>query len=265
MDVGLLAKRLRGKAMPLALAIIAVLIILSLDTLEDILIEGGTFSGAPLDLLLNAIVKLTQDATATVSSWGYVGVFSLMLLESSSLPVPSEVVLPFAGYLVSLGQLDLWATVVASTLAGITGSLIDYYIGMNGMGVLNRHKALERLLINRTNLERAERWFKKNGALVVFLSRMVPAFRALVSFPAGAVKMSLPKFTACTLAGCLVWNALLVYIGMYAGANWREVAGISYHIIIVSLVAIIAAFFILLIRRMRLTPKGRPPPSQSIS
>jgi membrane protein DedA with SNARE-associated domain len=246
---------LKGKApqlLFLAIAIIVILII-SLDTLEDILVEGGIFTGTPLDLFFKAIITFTQDVTATISAWGYAGIFSLMLLESSSLPIPSEVVLPFAGYLISQGLLNLWITISISTLAGITGSLIDYYIGLKGMNLVVRRKILGKLLLNEARLQMTEGWFKKYGALVVFLSRMIPGFRTLISFPAGAVKMPLPKFIPYTMAGCLAWNAVLIYIGVYLGANWREVAGVSHYIIIGLVAAILGALVVFLIKRKKKT------------
>jgi membrane protein DedA with SNARE-associated domain len=238
------------RLLPLAVVVIVILVIL-LDTLEDTLIEGGSFTDTSLALLFNFIIAFTQNVTAAVSSWSYAGIFSLMLLESSSLPIPSEVVLPFAGYLVSQGQLNLWITVLVSTFAGVTGSLIDYYIGLKGMNLLARRKILNRLLFSEAQLKRAEGWFKRYGVLAVFLSRMVPGFRTLVSFPAGAVKMLLPKFIAYTMAGCLVWNAILIYGGVCLSANWREVAGVSHYIIIGFAAAILIAFIVFLIRRRK--------------
>jgi len=224
-----------------------------LDTVEDTLIEGGSFAGTPLAMIANVIVTFTQRITATVSSWGYAGIFLLMLLEASSLPVPSEVILPFSGYLVSQGLLNVWITIGVSTLAGITGSLIDYYIGMKGTDLLARRKVLDRMLFNKGRLETAGRWFNKYGSLAIFLSRMIPGFRTLVSFPAGAVKMSLRKFAAYTTAGCLVWNAVLIYIGVYLGSNWREVAGVSRYLIIAVFAAILIVLVLFLIRRRKRT------------
>jgi len=244
---------LKGKApelLFLAIVVIVVLLILG-DTLEDTLIEGGSFSATPLALLFNFIITFTQNITVGISSWGYAGIFSLMLLESSSLPIPSEVVLPFAGYLISQGQLNLWITISIATLAGVTGSLIDYYIGLKGISLLAQRKILGRLLFSEARLETAEKWFKRYGVLAVFLSRMVPGFRTLVSFPAGAMKMLLPKFVLYTIAGCLVWNAVLVCIGVYLGANWREVAGVSHYIIIGFAAAILMAFIVLLVTRKK--------------
>ena len=234
----------------LILAAIAFLVlIIFAETLEDTVIERGSFKGTPLDMLLNVIVTLTQNVTAAVASWGYSGIFLLMLLESSSLPIPSEVVLPFAGYLVSQGQLNLWITILVSTLAGIIGSLIDYYIGMKGTDLLVRQKTTDRLFFRKGRLDTVRNWFKKYGATAVFLCRMVPGFRTLISFPAGAVKMPLRKFVGFTGAGCLVWNTILVFTGYYVGSNWPEVAGLSSYLIVASLVFIAVAFTIFALRK----------------
>jgi len=245
---------LKGKALQLfVLAIgIVVVLIISLDTLEDTLIDGGSFGGTPLALLFNIIIAFTQNVTLTVSSWGYAGIFSLMALESSSLPIPSEIILPFAGYLISQGQLNFWITLSIATLAGITGSLVDYYIGLKGTDLIAHRRILGKLILNESRLETAERWFKKYGVVTVFLSRLVPAIRTLISFPAGATKMSLIKFIACTTAGCLAWNATLIYVGMYLGANWRQATGISGDLIIGSAIAVLTLLvFFLIVRKKK--------------
>ena len=231
--------------------VVVVIVLVLLDTLEDTMIERGGFSGTPFALLLNAIVMLTESVTATVSSWDYAGIFFLMLLESSSLPIPSEVILPFSGYLVSLDQLNLWLTILVSTLAGITGSMVEYYVGMKRMDLLARQKT--HVLFSKARMETAERWFNKYDALMVFLSRLIPGSRALVSFPAGAVKMPLQKFVAYTTAGCLVGNAFLTCVGEYVGASWREVAGVSHYLIIGFLAAFLVALAWFLIERRRRT------------
>jgi membrane protein DedA with SNARE-associated domain len=250
-------ERLKEKAPQLlVLAFVAfVILVIVLDTLEDTSIEGVAFKGTPLEALLSAVTMITQSVTATISSWNYVGIFSLMLLEASSLPIPSEVILPFSGYLISQGHLNFLITILVSTLAGTTGSLIDYYIGMKGITLLARRKVLDKLLFDKTRLEMAERWFNKYGAFVVFLGRMIPGFRTLISFPAGAVKMHLAKFIVYTTAGCLMWNTFLIYIGVYVSANWREVAGVSSYIIIGFLIVVLVTLIAFLIRRR----KGRQP------
>ena len=238
------------KLLVIAVVTIAVAIVL-FDTLEDMLIEGGSFSGTPLGLLLNAIAMFTENVVTTIQSWGYVGVFGLMLLESSSLPIPSEIILPFAGYLVSQGLLDFLLVVLVSTIAGLAGSLIDYYIGLKGIDVLVKRKTLRNLLYNKGRMDTVERWFEKYGVRVVFLSRLVPGFRTLISFPAGAVKMSLSKFVAYSTAGCLLWNVLLVYVGFYVGVRWRDVAGVIHYLIIAVAIAVLIGLGLYLLRRRK--------------
>jgi len=175
-----------------------------------------------------------------------------MLLESSSLPIPSEVVLPFAGYLASSGLLNFWIAVTIATVAGIVGSLVDYYIGLKGVQSLAKHKILGRVLLSQTQLEIAASWFSRHGASMVFLSRLLPGFRTIVSFPAGAVRMKLLKFIAFTAAGCIFWNVILIYVGWYLGNNWDEVAGISRYLILASVVGALVLVAYILIRRKRI-------------
>lgn len=249
-------RKLKQKTPILLVASIIIIVVLVLvaDTLEDVLIEGSGFSGTPFAPLLNAIVTFVQGTTATVSSWGYYGVFLLMFLESTSLPIPSEIILPFAGYLVSLGQLNLLLTIVVSTVAGTIGSLVDFYIGMKGMDLIIRRRPLTNVLFSKTRMEMVESWFKKYGSMTVFVSRLIPGFRTLISFPAGALRMSLTKFLVYTTAGCLIWNSLLIYLGYYLGSKWREVAGISRYLIIAFLIVALILLAVFLINRRKTHP-----------
>jgi membrane protein DedA with SNARE-associated domain len=219
------------------------------EILEDVFIEGAPMTSGPL---ISAVISLTHNVKDTVQSWGYSGVFVLMLLESSSVPIPSEVILPFAGYLVSKGILNVWITIAVATLAGIAGSLVDYYIGLRGVQSLAKHKILGRVILSQKQLEIAASWFNKHGASMVFFSRLIPGFRTVVSFPAGAVRMKLPKFIVFTTAGCIVWNVVLIYVGWYLGKNWAEVAGISRYLILASVLVVLVLVAFLLIRRKRI-------------
>ena len=243
--------KLRRKAPQLIVAGIAIAIIVYLlfEILEDIFVEGAPITSGPL---ISAIISLTHNVTSTMQSWGYSGVFVLMLLESSSIPIPSEVILPFAGFLISKGLLNVWITVTIATVAGIAGSLVDYYIGLKGVQSLAKHKILGRVILSQTQLEIAASWFNKHGAIMVFLGRLIPGFRTLVSFPAGAVRMKLPKFIAFTTAGCIVWNVILIYVGWYLGKNWAEVAGISHYLILATVVVVFVVVPYILIRRKRI-------------
>lgn len=227
---------------------IAIIIYIVLSILEDVVIEGGPITGGPV---IGAIMSLTGNVTQTVKSWGYYGVFGLMLLESSSLPVPSEVILPFAGFLVFKGILNLWLVTFVATVAAIIGSLIDYYIGLKGIEVLTKYKILGKALFSMDQLTFAARWFNKYGAPTIFLARLVPGLRTLISFPAGAAKMKLSKFLVYTTAGCILWNGLLIYLGWFLGQNWNEVAGITHYLIIATVVTMILVITAFLIRRKR--------------
>jgi membrane protein DedA with SNARE-associated domain len=240
---------LRKKAPQIIAATIIIVIAFYIifEVSEDILIEGGT--GGPL---INAIVSLLRNVKGTVSNWGYPGIFGLMVLESSSLPVPSEVILPFSGYLVSIGQLNFWVTVLVATVAAIAGSLVDYFIGLKGIETLTKHRVLGKVFFSADQLTFAGKWFNKYGSLTIFLSRLIPGIRTLISFPAGAAKMPLAKFLVFTTAGCILWNSILIYVGYYLGINWTEVAGISHYILIavvVSLAVFIAVY--LMVRRRK--------------
>jgi membrane protein DedA with SNARE-associated domain len=245
-------KLLRRKAPQIigASIIIILAIYVSFEFLEDVLIEGTPITSGPL---ISAIISFTSNVKDTVTSWGYPGIFGLMILESSSLPVPSEVVLPFSGYLVSIGQLDIWVTVVVATFAAIAGSMVDYYVGLKGIEVLTKRRVLGRVLFSMDQLMFADQWFNKYGGLAIFLARLVPGIRTLISFPAGAAKMPLPKFLAYTTAGCILWNSLLIYVGFYLGSNWTEVASFSHYVLIgvVLGLAVIVSVYMVMWRRKR--------------
>ena len=242
---------LKRKAPQIIIATIIIVIAayVLVEFLEDILIDGAPLTSGPL---VSAIMSFTSDAKNTVSSWGYPGIFGLMVLESSSLPIPSEVILPFSGYLVHAGRLDFWLTVIVATVAAIAGSLVDYYIGLKGVEVLTKRRILGRVLFSADQLAFAAKWFSKYGSLTIFLARLVPGIRTLISFPAGAARMPLPKFLVFTTAGCILWNSLLIYVGFYLGNNWAEVASVSHYILIAvvaGLVMLIVAYFVM--RRKR--------------
>jgi membrane protein DedA with SNARE-associated domain len=187
--------------------------------------------------------------TRTVSSWGYGGIFGLMILEASSLPIPSEVILPFAGYLVSLGHMDIYLTLIVATSAAVAGSLIDYFIGLKGVEMLTKYRLLGRAIFSENQLKVAANYFTRYGSIMVFVGRLIPVVRTLISFPAGAVKMPIAKFVAYTVAGCLLWNSILLYVGYYLGSKWQEVADVSHYLVIVVAAIGVALFIVFLVWR----------------
>ncbi len=234
--------KIRKKAPQIIVIVIAIILCtyVLLEILADIFIKG-----APISF------------TRTVSSWGYGGVFGLMILEASSLPIPSEVILPFAGYLVSLGHLDFWLTLIVATVAALAGSLIDYFIGLKGVEVLTKYRLLGRAIFSENQLKIAAGYFSKYGSVMVFVGRLIPVVRTLISFPAGAVRMPLAKFLAYTVAGCILWNSLLIYVGYYLGSKWEEVASVAHYLIIAVVATVVAVFAVYLVRRRKRVKKAQ--------
>jgi membrane protein DedA with SNARE-associated domain len=226
--------------------VIAIVVYVLFEILEDVFVGKTSVTNGPL---VGAIISLTINVKDTVKSLKYIGIFILMLLESSSVPIPSEVILPYAGYLSSTGYVNVWITILVATVAGIAGSMIDYFVGLKGVQSLARHRILGRVLLSPTQLETAEKWFNKYGFVMVFIGRLIPGFRTLVSFPAGAVRMSVPKFVVLTIAGCIIWNVVLIYVGWYLGRNWVEVAGVSHYLILATVVVVAIVILVYLIKR----------------
>ena len=149
---------------------------------------------------------------------GYLGIFILMVMESATLPVPSEIVLPLAGYWVYKGQIEFWPAVVVASLGSLVGTSIDFGIGYYlGRQAILRYGRWIRL--SEHHLERGETWFTKYGNPAVLLARFVPLVRTVIAFPAGISKMSFGKFLAFSAIGIFVWDAILIYLGEVAGQN----------------------------------------------
>jgi len=168
------------------------------------------------DLVFNTIVNLLNQT-------GYLGIFGLMVMESATLPIPSEVVLPLGGYLVSQGRLEFWSTVAVATVGSLVGTMVDYGIGYYlGRPAVLRYGRIVRFSEKR--LETTEKWFTSHGKSVVLLARFVPLLRTLIAFPAGLVKMDVKRFLVYSAVGILVWDIALVYLGVVAGQNSTAIA-----------------------------------------
>lgn len=148
---------------------------------------------------------------------GYLGLFLLMVLESVALPIPSEVFLPMAGYLVFVGKLSFLGAVAISTLGGLVGSLLVFYLSlMLGRPVV--HALAGKIGVSAVTLSKSEKWLSGKGSIAVLIARFVPGLRSAISIPAGALKMSVVKFSIVTLLGSFVWSLLLIYAGFSAGS-----------------------------------------------
>ena len=162
---------------------------------------------------------------------GYVGVMLAMAIESAMIPLPSELILPYAGFLVSdptqiepiTGQpWNFWIVVVVATIGNTLGSLVAY-----GLGAYGGRPLLERygkyVLIRPHEIDLADDFFAKHGSATVFIGRLLPVVRTFISFPAGVARMHLGKFIVYSTAGAFIWSMLLVYAGTVLGANWTQI------------------------------------------
>src|SRR3954470_6053220 len=182
---------------------------------------------------------LSGIIVATISTMGYSGIVLLMAIESACIPLPSEIIMPFSGYLVSKGELNLWWVGVAGAggcglgslgaawvgVAGavgcVLGSLVAYWVGMYG-GRPMIEKYGKYILLSRHDLDIADRWFGKYGEAIVFISRLLPAIRTFIAFPAGVARMNLTRFIIYTFAGSLPWCLALAYVGQKLGEQWDK-------------------------------------------
>ena len=181
-----------------------------------------------------------------ISSTGYSGIFVLMTLESALVPVPSEIIMPFAGYLAFLHELDFALVVVIGAIANVAGSLIAYAIGLYiGKDAVLKHGKF--LLIKRHHLETAEKWFAVHGDKAILISRCLPLIRTVISLPAGFAKMSLKKFIAYTFIGSLIWSFILAYVGFFLGNEWTTIFGYTHYLdlaVAAGILLLIAYFFV---------------------
>jgi membrane protein DedA with SNARE-associated domain len=182
-------------------------------------------------LVARIIEILSAFIVATISTLGYAGIVLLMAIESACIPLPSEVIMPFSGYLVHTHRfnlfgdghdfLNLLAVSVAGAVGCVVGSLVAYWVGMYG-GRPFIEKYGRYVLISHHDLDLADRWFARYGEAIVFASRLLPVVRTFIAFPAGVARMNLTRFTLYTFLGSLPWCLGLAYVGQILGEQWDK-------------------------------------------
>ncbi|KKU13942.1 MAG: hypothetical protein UX17_C0005G0018 [Parcubacteria group bacterium GW2011_GWC2_45_7] len=183
--------------------------------------------------------------TAIISGAGYFGVAGLMILESMVAPVPSEAVMPFAGFLWFENRFSFGGIVLFSTLGSVIGSLFSYYIGIyGGRSFINKYGKY--VLLNDHHLKMTEKFFAKYGEKTIFISRFIPVVRHFISIPAGIGRMNIFKFFVYTALGAGVWNGFLAYLGYYLGSQWHEIRKYSEVIDVLIVVLILAGVMYLI-------------------
>ena len=196
-------------------------------------------------MIFTILETLTSFITNLVSDLGYFGIFLAMTIESASIPLPSEIIMPFAGFLVSQGRFDFWIVVFVGALGNLVGSWIMYWFGYWGQEVVVR-KFIRNygkfVLVSEVELDRTEKWFRKWGDWIVFISRLLPIVRTFISVPAGIAKMNFLRFSVLTFVGSFLWSALLTYVGFVLGENWDSIEPIfrrfDYLVVFVGLTAL---------------------------
>ena len=170
---------------------------------------------------MEALVSyLSNLALMIIDKTGYVGVFILSALESAAVPIPSEVVVPFSGFLAVSGRFSFWSVVLVATLANLIGSLALFFLAESGGRWVLEHYG-KYFLIHKDDLEKGDEWFKKYGTKAVFWGRILPGIRTFISLGAGIAEMNLSRFIIFTFLGALPWNFALALIGYKAGKNWN--------------------------------------------
>ena len=172
-------------------------------------------------MIARIIEILSVFIIATISAMGYWGIILLMAIESACIPLPSEIIMPFSGYLVSTGQMNLWLVGIAGAVGCVVGSMVAYWAGMYGGRPLIE-KYGRYVLLSKHDLDIADRWFAKYGEAIVFTARLLPAIRTFIAFPAGVARMNIPRFIFYTFAGSLPWCLGLAYIGQKLGEQWNK-------------------------------------------
>jgi len=205
---------------------------------------------------LNAIAAWAVSLMETLGGFG-AGV--AIALENLFPPLPSEIILPLAGFTAAQGTLGLIEVLIWTTVGSVVGALALYGVGA-WLGRRRMYAIAQRMpLLKIEDVERTEAWFERHGSKAVFFGRMIPIFRSLISIPAGIERMPLLRFTLLTLAGSAIWNTIFVIAGFYLGANWHIVedyAGIFQKIVIAVVIIAFAAWLIIRIRQLRRNRTG---------
>lgn len=177
-----------------------------------------------------SIVEYVSDLIVKlISSFGYSGIFFAMALESACIPFPSEIIMPFSGFVVSEGKLDLFGITLAGALGNLFGSVVAYQVGLRG-GRPFLEKYGKYVLLSHKKLDLADDWFRKYGDRAVLISRVLPVIRTYISLPAGIAGMNFKKFSFYTFAGSVPWCFALGYVGILLGPQWDSLRG-WFHIL----------------------------------
>lgn len=217
-------------------------------------------------MISELMAQVVQIIIELIGQTGYPGIFLLMTVESALIPIPSEITMPFAGFLAYKGTLDLLTITLVGTVGNLVGSLLAYGLGYYG------HERVVRTLIRRwggyillteKDLEKSEKWFGRYGSLTVFLSRMLPALRTVISLPAGIARMELKRFIIYTTIGSFFWSYALTVLGYKLGENWESLGPIFHKFdLVIALLLVFAVAYYIYYKRRELRSELKTPSAQ---
>ncbi|MDL2310779.1 DedA family protein [Peptostreptococcaceae bacterium OttesenSCG-928-C18] len=199
---------------------------------------------------------MEQIVISITEKYGYFGIFLLIFIENLFPPIPSELILGLGGFFTTSTGLKYIGVVLSATVGSILGAIVLYYIGyyINSDRVKNVLKKGNNILqINGGKLKKAMDIYKKYASLSVFVCRMIPIIRSIISVPAGMAKMKLGKFVFLTGLGSLIWNAIITYLGVYLGDNWKQVELLvkEYTVVIFAAILVILVLYIIIRKKMK--------------
>jgi membrane protein DedA with SNARE-associated domain len=172
-----------------------------------------------IEQILQPVAAFTEHLMVSL---GYAGIVILMAIESACIPLPSEFIMPYSGYLVWKGHMGLVGAGVAGALGCVVGSLISYWVGLYGGRPLAERYG-RWVFFSRRDLERADAWFARWGLWAAFVSRLMPIVRTFISFPAGIARVPIVPFAVLTFAGSFPWCLMLAWAGMKLADNWKDI------------------------------------------
>lgn len=186
-------------------------------------------------MIEHIVSLLTGFVISVISASGYVGIVLLMGIESAAIPLPSEIIMPFAGFLVAQGRFSLLGIALAGAIGSVIGSAITYWVGLYGGRPLIEHYG-KYVFISHHDLNVSDRFFARYGLMATFIGRLLPVVRTFISVPAGIARVPFVRFLIYSFIGSFLWSLLLGFIGMKLGQNWAElrqkIHGLDYAVLI---------------------------------
>ena len=209
-----------------------------------------------MNLLDRVVAPMAALILAVISTLGYGGIVLCMTIESACIPLPSEIIMPFSGYLVTTGRFTLWGVTLAGAIGNVLGSWIAYGIGAKGGRPMALQLARWRI-IRIEEYDRADRWLKRHGLQVAFWARLVPIVRTFISFPAGAARVPFWRFSLYTFLGSAPWALGLAYVGVVFREHWERIREYARGLDLIVVLALGSLFAVWLYHHLR--PAHAPP------